>query len=92
MEAVGGRVDVLVDCQMRHGSDVLKALALGGQAVLVGRPILWAALVGGAEGMARLIWLMTEELKRVMLYTGTESAAWVSRNILVLPRDIFGDR
>jgi len=88
-KAVRDRVDVLVDCQMRRGTDVLKALALGGRAVLVGRPILWAALVGGSKGMAHLIRLMTEELRRAMLFTGVESSTRVPRDILVLPSEIF---
>lgn len=90
VEAVGDRVEILVDCQIRKGSDVLKVLAMGGKAVLVGRPIVWGAWVGGAEGMARLIQLMTEELRHAMLYTGVESAAKVPKDILVLPKEIFG--
>ncbi len=74
---------------MRRGTDILKGLALGGKAALVGRPILWAALVGGADGMAQLIRLVTEELKRAMLLTGVGNAAEVPKNILALPREFF---
>jgi isopentenyl diphosphate isomerase/L-lactate dehydrogenase-like FMN-dependent dehydrogenase len=90
VDAVGTRVEVLVDCQMRRGTDVLKALALGARSVLVGRPILWAALVGGADGMAHLLRLMTAELKRAMLYTGVARPRDATPDILVLPRDVFG--
>lgn len=90
VDAVGTRVEVLVDCQMRRGTDVLKALALGARAVLVGRPILWAALVGGADGMEHLLRLMTMELKRAMLLTGVAKPSDTTPGILVLPRDIFG--
>jgi isopentenyl diphosphate isomerase/L-lactate dehydrogenase-like FMN-dependent dehydrogenase len=89
VDAVGTRVEVLVDCQMRRGTDVLKALALGARTVLVGRPILWAALVGGANGMAHLLRLMTAELKRAMLYTGVARPSDATPDILALPRDIF---
>lgn len=41
MKAVGGRVEVYVDGGVRHGTDVLKALALGAKAVFIGRPVLW---------------------------------------------------
>ena len=85
VRAVGDEVEVIVDGQMRRGTDVLKALALGGKGILLGRPILWAALVGGTAGMAHLLRLMTEELRRAMLYTGTKSLATVSRDILILP-------
>lgn len=90
VETVGNKVEVLVDCQIRTGSDILKVLAMGGKAVLVGRPIVWSAYVGGAEGMARLMQLMTDELRHAMLYTGVESAAKVPKDILVLPKEIFG--
>jgi isopentenyl diphosphate isomerase/L-lactate dehydrogenase-like FMN-dependent dehydrogenase len=86
---VGDDVTIVVDCQMRMGADVLKALALGGDAVLVGRPILWGAQVGGSLGMAHVIQLMTEELRRAMLYTGVESVRQVPRDILVLPKTLF---
>jgi isopentenyl diphosphate isomerase/L-lactate dehydrogenase-like FMN-dependent dehydrogenase len=90
VDAVGTRVEVLADCQMRRGTDALKALALGARAVLVGRPILWAALVDGADGMARLLSLMTAELKRAMLYTGVARPRDATPDILALPRDVFG--
>lgn len=89
-EAVGDQVEVLVDCQMRSGADILKALALGGSAVLVGRPIIWAALVGGAKGIEHLLRLMTKELQRTMLYTGVENVMKISKDVLVLPKEIFG--
>jgi len=89
VERVGDDIDVLVDCQIRKGSDVLKVLAMGGKGVLVGRPIVWSALIGGVEGMAHLIKLMTQELRSAMLYTGVETVKNVSRDILVLPHDIF---
>jgi 4-hydroxymandelate oxidase len=54
-EAVGGRVPVLVDGGIRDGVDVLTALALGARAVLVGRPVLWALAVGGAQGVTALL-------------------------------------
>src|SRR6185503_7701232 len=53
VEAVGERVEVLVDGGVRRGTDVLKALALGARAVLSGRPILWGLAVDGEEGVAR---------------------------------------
>jgi len=87
--AVGDRIEILVDCQIRKGSDILKVLALGGKSVLLGRPIVWAALVGGAEGMAQLIKVLTNELRHVMLHTGVESVAKVPKDILVLPKEFY---
>lgn len=89
VKAVGEKVEVLVDCQIRRGSDVLKVLAMGGKGVLLGRPIFWAAKVGEAEGMTQLIRVMTMELKKAMLYTGVKTVKKVPKNILVLPKDLF---
>ena len=50
VDAVGDRLDVLVDGGIRRGTDVLKALALGARAVMVGRPVLWGLAVDGADG------------------------------------------
>ena len=53
--AVGDRVDVLVDGGIRRGTDVIKALALGARAVMVGRPVLWGLAVDGADGARRVL-------------------------------------
>ncbi|MBI4333853.1 MAG: alpha-hydroxy-acid oxidizing protein [Chloroflexi bacterium] len=69
VRAVGGRMEVLVDGGFRRGADVLKALALGAKGVLVGRPICWGLGAAGAEGVARVLQLMTDELMRAMMLT-----------------------
>ena len=69
LEAVGERVEVLVDGGVRRGTDVLKALALGARAVLSGRPILWGLAVGGEEGVAQVL-----ELLRIEIETGRVQA------------------
>ena len=89
VKAVGNKLEILVDCQMRTGSDVLKALSLGGKGVLVGRPIYWAAKVGGAEGMAQLLRVMTRELKKIMIYTGVKSVKKVPKDTVILPKTFF---
>src|SRR5207249_12275439 len=55
VEAVEGRGAVLVDGGIRRGTDVLKALALGARAVLIGRPCLWGLALGGEEGALRVL-------------------------------------
>jgi 4-hydroxymandelate oxidase len=68
--AVGARVEVYVDGGIRHGTDVLKALALGARAVLVGRPVLWGLTMGGAHGVERVLSGLAGELQLAMALCG----------------------
>jgi 4-hydroxymandelate oxidase len=85
VEAVDGRAPVLVDGGLRHGSDVLKALALGASAVLVGRPILWGLATGGADGVRDVLRWLSTDLERAMVLAGVTDVAAVPRD-LVRPR------
>jgi isopentenyl diphosphate isomerase/L-lactate dehydrogenase-like FMN-dependent dehydrogenase len=80
--AVKGRGVILVDGGVRSGADVLKYLALGADAVLVGRPLVVGAFGGGAEGVALLLEKMRAELASAMLLTGTASVRTVSPGIV----------
>lgn len=68
--AVGGKAEVLVDGGIRRGTDILKALALGASAVLVGRPILWGLAVGGVAGVQHVIEILQDELDLAMALSG----------------------
>lgn len=68
--AVGGRCEVLLDGGLRWGSDVLKALALGARAVLVGRPVLWGLAAFGQAGVARVLSLLRDELSEALALAG----------------------
>lgn len=81
--AVAGRCEVLVDGGIRRGTDVLKALALGARAVLVGRPYLWALAVDGEVGVSRMFELLREELRLAMTLAGVTSAEQVPRELVV---------
>lgn len=85
-DAVGRKVDVLMDGGIRHGTDVLKALALGAKGVLVGRPTIWGYNAGRASGVARLFELLTLELTRAMQLTGVSDVKDVPMSILALSR------
>jgi len=76
------RTVILADGGVRSGADVLKLLALGANAVLVGRPVAVGAFGGGAEGVAMLLNKMKGELVSAMLLTGTSSVTEVSADIL----------
>lgn len=73
---------ILVDGGIRSGVDVLKMLALGADAVLIGRPLALGAVGGGAEGAAFIINKLKAELTAAMVLTGTASVRSVSRNII----------
>ena len=73
VEAVGKRATVFCDSGFRRGSDVVKALALGADAVMVGRSTLYGVAVGGYEGAARALEIYREEIRRVMALLGVNS-------------------
>jgi isopentenyl diphosphate isomerase/L-lactate dehydrogenase-like FMN-dependent dehydrogenase len=79
VEAVGGRVEVLMDGGVRRGTDVLIALALGARGVLVGRPILWGLACGGEAGALRVLELLRAEIELGLLLLGTPTPADVTR-------------
>jgi isopentenyl diphosphate isomerase/L-lactate dehydrogenase-like FMN-dependent dehydrogenase len=88
LDAVSGKVPVLLDSGIRCGGDIVKALALGAKAVLVGRPIAWGVGAFGARGVERVFTILTEEMKRTLTMTGTASVNGITKNILI--RDQMG--
>ena len=83
VEAVQSRVPVLVDGGIRRGTDVMKALALGANAVLIGRPYLYGLAVGGAAGVARCVEILVKELEMGMMLCGVKSIREIDRSIVV---------
>ncbi|MCQ4160056.1 alpha-hydroxy-acid oxidizing protein [Roseomonas sp. GC11] len=79
---VAGRVPVLLDGGIRRGTDVLKALALGARAVLVGRPVLHGLAVGGALGVAHVLKLLRAELEVAMAQTGCATLEAITPDVL----------
>jgi len=79
VEAVGDRVEVLVDGGIRRGVDVMVALALGARAVLVGRPVLWGLAVDGADGAQRVLELLRDELQLALGLCGCRCPDEVTR-------------
>jgi 4-hydroxymandelate oxidase len=75
LAAVGARVPVLVDGGIRTGTDALVALALGADAVLVGRPVLWALAAGGADAVRDGLDVLTDDLAHVMAVAGAARPA-----------------
>ncbi len=77
-----GRITILADGGVRSGVDVLKYLALGADAVLVGRPVIIGAFGGGAEGVQLVLETMAKELKQAMILTGCKNISEVDTGIL----------
>jgi 4-hydroxymandelate oxidase len=83
--AVGDRGEVYVDGGIRRGTDVVKALALGARAVLVGRPVLWGLAVGGAAGVERVLSGLAGELRLAMALCGAPDLAWLTPDLVAGP-------
>ena len=86
-EAVAGQCEVYVDGGVRRGTDILKALGLGAQAVLIGRPPLWGLAAQGEEGVSHVLNILREELELAMILAGRPTIASIDRSIvrMVLP-------
>jgi 4-hydroxymandelate oxidase len=82
VDAVAGRAEVYVDGGVRRSPDVVKALALGARATLVGRPSLWALAAGGAEGVTRLLRWYETELRRAMALVGARTVEEIDRSFV----------
>jgi 4-hydroxymandelate oxidase len=80
VDEAGDELDVLVDGGIRRGTDVVKALALGARAVMVGRPVLWGLAVGGEEGVRRVLELLLAELDTALALVGAPRAAELDRS------------
>jgi 4-hydroxymandelate oxidase len=80
-QQVAGRVPLLVDGGIRRGTDALKALLRGANAVLIGRPYLYALAVGGADGVTRCLSLLIEELRLAMALVGAASLRDLNRDV-----------
>lgn len=82
VEAVNGKIPVLVDGGIRWGTDVLKALALGATAVMVGRPILWGLAANGEAGVLRVLEILRNELSTAMALAGCPTLASMDRSLV----------
>jgi 4-hydroxymandelate oxidase len=81
-ERVDGRVPLLLDGGIRRGTDVLKALALGASAVMIGRPYVYALAVAGAPGIAHVLHILRAELETAMALTGCATLADITREVI----------
>lgn len=81
-QAVGDRTLLMLDGGIRRGVDIVKALALGARAVMVGRPVLWGLATGGEAGAARVLEMLRTELDLAMALTGTANLSEITRDLI----------
>ncbi|MDX2030415.1 MAG: alpha-hydroxy acid oxidase [Blastocatellia bacterium] len=86
-QRVAGRLPILMDGGIRRGTDVLKALAYGARAVLIGRPYLHGLGVAGAHGVTRVVEILRQEFEMAMALSGRASLAHLDRSLLWPPRN-----
>jgi isopentenyl diphosphate isomerase/L-lactate dehydrogenase-like FMN-dependent dehydrogenase len=85
VEAVGDQIEVLLDGGVRRGGDVVKAVALGARAVLIGRPYIWALAAGGEPGVADLLRLFNRGIDATLRLLACPSVADLDPSVLRLP-------
>ena len=83
-EAVAGQAEVYLDGGIRRGTDVIKALALGARAVLIGRPVVWGLAVNGEEGARRVLRLLRDEIDLAMALCGCPTIGDISRDLVAV--------
>lgn len=86
VDAVGGEVPVLVDGGIRRGTDVAKALCLGANAVLIGRPYIWGLTAYGAEGVQHVVEILRTELEMAMALLGAPTLPELTPDLLWPPK------
>lgn len=87
VSAVAGRVPVLVDSGVRSGEDVVRALALGADAVFIGRPVLWALAADGEQGVTSLLEKIKRDMELTMTLCGATCCEKITRDMVIRFRD-----
>ncbi|MEL7461473.1 MAG: alpha-hydroxy acid oxidase [Pseudomonadota bacterium] len=91
VEAVGDKVEVHLDSGIRSGQDILKALALGAQGVMIGRAMVYGLGAMGKKGVSETLRVLQKELEYTMALTGRTSIDAIDRDILHVPKGFAGD-
>lgn len=84
VDAVGSRMEIMMDGGIRRGADVLKAIAFGAKAVLIGRPFLWGLAVNGEPGVRHVLEILREEMDLAMAQLGRPTIASIDRSMVVV--------
>ena len=78
------QIDVYIDGGVRRGTDILKAVALGAKAVLIGRPVLWGLAVDGAKGVQNVLEILKKEFRLAMMLCGCQTVDDIRKNNLLV--------
>ncbi|CAF1022876.1 unnamed protein product [Adineta steineri] len=81
------QIDIYVDGGVRRGTDILKAIALGAKAVLIGRPVIWGLAVDGEQGVRNILEIFQKELNLAMMLCGCQTIADIKKNNLLVMND-----
>jgi 4-hydroxymandelate oxidase len=81
-DRIGGRMPLLLDGGIRRGTDVVKALALGANAVAIGRPVLWGLACAGEEGVAQVLQMLRSELEVTLTLCGCSCLGEIDPNLI----------
>ncbi len=90
VDSVKGQAEIYLDSGIRRGTDVLRALAMGANAVSIGRPLFWGLAVDGEDGVRMVLELLRQELDRAMGYCGATSIDGITRDMVALPGEPGG--
>jgi len=85
VDAVGDRMEVLLDGGIRRGADVIKAVALGARAVMIGRPYLWGLAADGQAGVENVLDILRAGIDSALLGLGHSSVSEITRADLLIP-------
>jgi 4-hydroxymandelate oxidase len=86
VDAAGGRLPILLDGGIRRGTDVLTALALGADAVAIGRPVVWGLAMGGTAGVRHVLELLRAELDHALALAGATRPGDLTADLIAVPR------
>jgi L-lactate dehydrogenase (cytochrome)/glycolate oxidase len=89
VDAVGGQIDVVMDGGVRRGSDVVKALAVGAKAVMIGRAYLWGLAANGQAGVENVLDVIRGGMDSTLLALGKSSVRELTRDDVVAPSDFY---
>jgi 4-hydroxymandelate oxidase len=81
-EAIDNKIEILVDGGIRRGTDIIKAIALGAKAVLIGRPVLWGLACSGSDGVYSVLELLKKEFDLAMALSGCASVKEIQRDLV----------